>query len=421
VAEINICYVAKDGKKVIVEGFITCKFKDGVAEYTRGILRDVTKRKEDEKKLLFYNEQLSEREENLQELINSAPDSVIVIDEHNEILLWNPKSETIFGWKAEEVIGGQLANIIVPEELREAHRKGVERVVRTGETRLINSTVEVTAITKGENRIFIALTISRSKQAGKTIFIAFIRDITEQKKNQLELENKRIQLEQSNQQLEQYAWLASHDLKEPLRKIITYSDLLLTRHAKDLTETVAHHLRKINESTKRMGGLIEAILEYSNISETKELLVPTDLNLVVEEVLSDLEILIANKKGKVLVGKLPKIPAIRIQMQQLFQNIITNALKYKKHNVDPVIEIQSVEEDNHYRITIADNGIGFDNQYAEKIFVVFQRLHSGEKQEGTGIGLAICKKIVERHKGSIKAISRNGEGSVFEILLPVLN
>jgi two-component system CheB/CheR fusion protein len=142
---------------------------------------------------------------------------------------------------------------------------------------------------------------------------------------------------------------------------------------------------------------------------------------VVEEVLSDLEILIANKKGKVLVGKLPKIPAIRIQMQQLFQNIITNALKYKKHNVDPVIEIQSVEEDNHYRITIADNGIGFDNQYAEKIFIVFQRLHSGEKQEGTGIGLAICKKIVERHKGSIKAISRNGEGSVFEILLPVLN
>jgi PAS domain S-box-containing protein len=416
---ITTCLIDKNGKEIVVEGFITCKFRDGVPQYTRGMFRDITKRVEDERKLKLVNEQLIEREENLNRLIQNAPDAIIVINEANLINLWNPKAEAIFGWTSEEVLGTDLTRTIIPEEYREAHNYGMKRFKATGVSQVLNRTIEITAINKQNNTFYISLTISQSRQAGQNVFIAFIRDITLQKQNESELENKRTQLEKTNEELQQYAWLASHDLKEPLRKIMTFSDILLTRYAADLPEVVQKHLRKINDSTSRMDSLIEAIMIYSNVTNNKDLFVDTDLEVVMEEVLADLEVAIKNKKAKIKFSSLPTVQAIKIQMRQLLQNLISNAIKYGKSDTPPVIEVSSKVKDGMCTITISDNGIGFHNQYADKIFQVFQRLSTGERYEGTGIGLALCKKIVETHNGSINAESEEGKGAVFTVTLPL--
>jgi PAS domain S-box-containing protein len=416
---ITTCLIAKNGREVVVEGFITCKFKDGIPQYTRGMFRNITKRVEDERKLKVINEQLIEREENLNRLIQNAPDAIIVIDEANKIKLWNPKAEMIFGWKAEEVMETDLAETIIPEEYREAHNHGMKRFKATGVSQVINRTIEITALNKEKKRFFVSLTISQSRQAGQNVFIAFIRDITLQKQNEAELENKRKQLEKTNEELEQYAWLASHDLKEPLRKIMTFSDILLTRYAADLPEVVQRHLRKINDSTNRMDSLIEAIMIYSNVTDNEDLFVGTDLSVIVKEVLADLEVAIKNKKAKVTVGSLPTVEAIKIQMRQLLQNLISNAIKYSKPETPPVIDVSSEVKDGMCILRIQDNGIGFHNQYTDKIFQVFQRLSTGERYEGTGIGLALCKKIVETHNGAINAESQEGEGAVFTVSIPL--
>ncbi len=417
---IHTCFIAKNNSKVFIEGYISCRYKNGNPEYTRGILRDVTKRKESLIKLEHANKTLQEREESLKQLITNAPDAIIVIDQDNKILLWNPKAETVFGWTASEVVGKDLTDTIIPDELKQGHRDGVARLVRTGETRLINTTVTITAVTKSRQSLFISLTLSQSLQAGKLIFISFIRDITQQKKNENELEIQRKQLVQSNLQLEQYAWLVSHDLKEPLRKIITYSDLVLNRHADNVPETTKNYLHKIFDSTQRMEKLINAILQYSQLSDTQEQFENTDLASVVNEVVADLEMLIASKKALIKVNKLPTIQAIPVQISQLFQNLITNALKYSKPTQPPVVEIDSQCDEGSCTITVKDNGIGFDAKYADQIFVVFQRLKSNNKEEGTGIGLAICKKIVETHNGTIHAESTEGVGTSFVITLPLV-
>jgi two-component system sensor kinase FixL len=416
---IKTCFITKDGNEVTVEGFLTVKLQEGKPLYTRGILRDITKKIEDEKQLRFYNEQLLEREENLTRLIENAPDAIIVIDEQNLIRLWNPKAEIIFGWKAEEVINSDLTQNIIPEEYREAHNRGMNRFKATGVSQVLNKTIEITALNKQKKTFYISLTISQSRQAGKRVFISFIRDITLQKQNEFELENKRTQLEKSNEELEQYAWLSSHDLKEPLRKIMTFSDILLTRYAADLPEVVQRHLRKINDSTQRMDSLIEAIMIYSNVTNNENLFVETDLSLVMTEVLTDLEVAIKKKKAIIKVGALPTVEAIKIQMRQLLQNLVSNAIKYSKPDTQPVVDVSSEVKEGACIITIKDNGIGFHNQYAEKIFQVFQRLSTGERYEGTGIGLALCKKIAETHGGTIHAESEEELGAVFTVSIPL--
>ncbi|MDQ6608243.1 MAG: ATP-binding protein, partial [Bacteroidota bacterium] len=345
---------------------------------------------------------------------------IIVADIAGRILLWNPKAEQIFGWQSEEAVGRTLEETIIPPAYRQAHRAGMKRYISTGVAHILNQTIEITALNKDENEFIISLTISRSQQGGETVFISFIRDISQQKKNERELVRKRQELENSNRELEQYAWLTSHDLREPLRKILTFSDLTLTRYSDTIPEEVVLFLQKIQEAGKRMGSLIEAILLYSSITEDQRLFEETDLNTTLSDALLDLEIAVRESGAEVQTGDLPVIEGVSFQLKQLFQNLIGNAIKYRSKERKPVVIISAKTKNvDSIELQIQDNGIGFSMKDEKKIFGLFQRLNNDKHIKGTGVGLALCKKIVLNHRGEISVESEAGKGTTFFITLPI--
>jgi PAS domain S-box-containing protein len=230
-----------------------------------------------------------------------------------------------------------------------------------------------------------------------------------------------VELEQSNQQLQDFAYIASHDLQEPLRKIHAFSDRLKSRYNAALDERGLDYLARIQQAVIRMQTLIQDLLTFSRVTTKAQPFVRVDLNKIILEVLSDLEMRIDEVKGQVRLGKLPTIEADPTQIRQLFQNLISNALKFHRPGHAPVVNIESHEggPEGCIQVLIADNGIGFDEKYIDRIFGVFQRLHGQSEYEGTGIGLAICRKIVERHQGNITASSAPDQGAVFVVTLPL--
>lgn len=234
------------------------------------------------------------------------------------------------------------------------------------------------------------------------------------------------EIEARNRELQEFAYVASHDLQEPLRKVHAFSDLLYDEYASTLGEDGKDYLDRMRAGVLRMSTLIRDLLEYSRVSTRGQDFCPVDLNQIASEVINDLQVRIEETGGRIDVDPLPTLDADPTQMRQLLQNLIANALKFHRPDVPPVISIRSqIEKDalqrgrEVVRLVVDDNGIGFEPQYAERIFVPFQRLHTRDKYEGTGIGLAICRRIVERHGGSISVNSTSGSGATFEIILPL--
>lgn len=256
---------------------------------------------------------------------------------------------------------------------------------------------------------------------------------SEQKVNQLNhqlLENI-ARLETANKDLDLFAFMASHDLQAPLRKIRMFSDRLLAGSNNGMSSESKLYLTRIQEVSRRMQDLINDILRFSKISAEKQSFEEVDMNVVIGEVLSEMDSAIREKHAEVIVDPLPVLPASTVLMNPLFSNLISNALKYTKKDQTPRVRIRYDEatavsispgrepETRYGRIYVEDNGIGFDQKYAEQIFDMFRRLHPGSEYEGTGIGLALCKKIVEMHRGFISAIGKPGEGAVFIVSLPL--
>ena len=233
------------------------------------------------------------------------------------------------------------------------------------------------------------------------------------------LNEQAVRLERSNRELQDFAYVASHDLQEPLRKVQAFGDILQTEYADKLGDG-SEYLDRMRRAAARMSTLIEDLLTFSRVSTRDPDNVPIDLNDVISGVVEDLESRIQQTKGTVTVGSLLPVLSDSTHMRQLFQNLIGNALKFHRADVPPVVSISCTLDDVEMNsiITIADNGIGFDEKYLDRIFSVFQRLQGRDKYEGTGIGLAVCRKIVERYNGSITALSTPGQGSQFIITLP---
>lgn len=232
-------------------------------------------------------------------------------------------------------------------------------------------------------------------------------------------EDKAKKLEESNKELEQFAFITSHDLQEPLRKIISFGDLLTTKYNNNLDEKGKSYIEYMTNAASRMRSLIQDVLELSRVSTKDQHIEEVNLNHIINEIISDMDLIIKEKKAQIIFQDLPTITGDKRQIYLLIQNLISNSIKYRKKDTSPIIHIHSrIKSNNEIELTVADNGIGFDKQQAEKIFIMFQRLHAKEEYEGTGIGLAICKKIASRHGGEIFASSEKDQGATFTVRLP---
>ncbi|CAD0006373.1 sensor histidine kinase [Flavobacterium salmonis] len=268
-------------------------------------------------------------------------------------------------------------------------------------------------------------------QHGSKILLGINFDITDEHLLNIELQERNNELEKSNKELASFNHVASHDLQEPLRKIQTFISRISDADKAAMSDSAKEYILKIETSAKRMRVLIDDLLLFSKTNTTKKEFIKSDLNELLENAKSELAVIIDEKKGNIKVDKLPKLQVIPYQIEQLFINLIGNSLKYSQPGTAPQININcdkilsneypeliDLPFKKFYKITFTDNGLGFDPQFKDNIFVLFQRLHSKTDYPGTGIGLAICKKIVENHKGYITADSELGKGSVFTVFLP---
>jgi len=252
------------------------------------------------------------------------------------------------------------------------------------------------------------------------VILVAIEDVTVRRISEWRLLEQRLELERSNAALNEFASVASHDLQEPLRKILSFGERLELAAGRALDGDAKQHLARMLGAALRMRTLINDLLLYSQASSHIQQFAPTDLTGVAHEVLTDLEAAVAEAGARVEVGSLPVIDADALQMRQLFQNLLGNAIKYRRPDLPSLVQLSAARADERYcTITVADNGIGFHQDHADRIFRMFERLHGRAEYDGSGIGLAICRKIVERHRGTIAAVSSAGQGATFTVTLPV--
>jgi signal transduction histidine kinase len=259
-------------------------------------------------------------------------------------------------------------------------------------------------------------------------------DITDQKMYEMQLEQYTAELKRSNEDLEQFAYVASHDLQEPLRKIRAFGDRLLNRYKTQLDGPGQDYIRRMQSASMRMQTLIEDLLAFSRVSKSIEVFEPLDMNQIMTEIKEDLDIQIKQEMAQLNIGKIPSLTGEKMQIKRLFQNLINNAIKFHKLNEVPIVEVSgkivkyqdikrefavAMPDPSYVMIIVKDNGIGFNEKFTERIFNIFQRLHGRTEYEGTGIGLAICRKIVTNHKGYITARSKENLGSEFIVILPI--
>lgn len=361
--------------------------------------------------LELSNKELKYSEQQIQSIFDSAPDAVIVINHESKVLKWNHKAEKLFGWKESEIIGKPLNEFIIPERYRERHLNGMKHYLITGEGPVLNKDIEMEAVNRKGNEFSVRLSISPVGIKNEKLFIGFVRDITEKKKSEKLIIQKTEELERSNKELEQFAYIASHDLQEPLRMVNSYLQLLEKRYKDKLDKDANDFINFAVDGSNRMRTLITSLLDYSRVNRVKPF-EDINLNELLKEVLGDLKAAITESKAVITIEPLPVIFADKVLMGQLFQNLISNAVKFKGDK-NPEILISGKKNADEYLFSVKDNGIGIQKEYASKLFIIFQRLNTKDQYPGTGIGLAICKKIVERHGGKIWFESEFGKGATF--------
>ncbi|MES2734153.1 MAG: PAS domain S-box protein [Bacteroidota bacterium] len=349
-------------------------------------------------------------------IMKSALDAIVCIDTAGIITVWNPQAEKIFGWQEEEIKGKLLTDTIIPEQYRQAHERGMKHYLQSGEGAVLNRVIEITALHRTGKEFPIELTIIPIKEHAGLFFCAFMRDITERKNAEEEKKRYAEELEQKNLALEQFAYIVSHDLQEPLRTIEGIIDFFKRKYQTQLDANADQYLNFVNEASGRMRNLIKSLLDYSRLGEDR-VLEQVDCNHVLHDVLSDLTMAIKETHTSITLDPLPTLLAYPVEIKQLFQNLLSNSIKFRKKDERPAIHIAAQRENDHWQFSIQDNGIGIAEKNQEKIFVFFQRLHAKNEYAGTGIGLAYCKKIVELHEGRIWVVSQPGEGSTFHFTI----
>ena len=485
-------------------------------------------------------EQIKDSENQIQTIFNEAPDAIIVFETDGNVVRWNAKAEIVFGWRANEIIGKPLHEFIIPKQYKEEQSKGMKHFLKIGDGLAFVKAIEIEVINKKGVKFFVSISISPVKMKGKDLFIGFVRDVSDRKKDEEKVKkseekfNKAFQLSpsgitltslttgrfidanesflkmtgyqqdevighafhelkilddvereklldeinksdsvinkeivfrkksgetgvslfssekismneeeviltilyeitdrkkaefelkkisedlmRSNKELEQFAYIASHDLQEPLRTISNYIGLLDEKYKEKSDEETNEFSGYIVEASTRMKTLISDLLEYSRVG-TNSAISEIDCNKLLQEVLKDLNLDIQESGAKINSEKLPVINGY-VYLKSLFQNLLSNAIKFRKNDIHPIINITVQDKNTEWLFGIKDNGIGIEKNYYDRIFVIFQRLHTRVEYPGTGMGLAYCKKIVELHKGKIWVESEFGKGSTFYFTIP---
>ena len=377
----------------------------------------------------------------LREVMNAVKDGIITANDKSEIIMVNKEVEEIWGYTSAELIGKNLT-ILMPMNYRQRHTQGMNRYMRTHEARVLNKNVIMEGLKKNGQAFPLEINISDLEFQGRHLFTAAVRDISTRIKAENELKSSKALLEQrtldleqaqgqlkisieelknSNHDLERFAYVASHDLQEPLRTVKGYLDLTKDRLGVEMSSEVEEYLSYADLGVLRMEQLIQGLLEYSRIGRGASDMTDIDFQDIMTLVRYNLQEQIQMSQAEITLDQLPeRINGNKIQLVQLFQNLISNGIKFVKPGAQPHIQIRCTRGQSAWRFAIQDNGIGIAEAQQEEIFEVFKRVHSNITYQGAGIGLAICKKVVERHGGAISVDSTPGNGTTFSFTLPFM-
>lgn len=391
----------KDGSTFPVEVSLSpLKTENGL--FISAAIRNISDRKKEEHKF--------------RRLLDSAPDAIVIVGNEGLIQIVNAQVEKIFGYNKEDLIGKKVEELI-PERYKNKHPGHRNSFAHNPKVRPMGAGLELSGLRKNGEEFPVEISLSPMETKDGILIIAAIRDITDRKSAQKELERKYKELEEKNKELEQFAYVASHDLQEPLQTVISLTEFLAESYGGMLDTNGAKSMEYVLASTKRMRQLIKGLLDYSQIGR-QAVLAAVDCNTLLMEIKEDLSTVITNTKASIKVEKLPIVQGYETALRQLFQNLLTNAIKFTKANCQPVVSVFCKEEGENWLFGVKDNGIGIDKKYVDRIFIIFQRLHLREQYEGTGIGLAHCRKIVALHHGKIWVESEINKGSTFYFTIP---
>jgi PAS domain S-box-containing protein len=357
-----------------------------------------------------------ESESRLRAIVETAVDGIITIDEAGTVTSMNPATTRIFGFAPEEVVGRNV-NALMPEPFRSEHDAYLKNYRDTGVKKIIGIGREVVGRRKDGSTFPMELAVSEIPLASGRIFTGIVHDVSERKRAEQDLAHQASELARSNTELEQFAYVASHDLQEPLRAVAGCVQLLKQRYAEKIDAQGDELIRHAVEGASRMQTLLNDLLTFSRVETRGKEPETTDCNVVLQRALANLATAIGESEANVVNEGLPTAAVDATQMTQVFQNLVGNAVKFKGAET-PVVHVGAARDDGAWRFHVRDNGIGIEPQYFERIFAVFQRLHTRREYPGTGIGLAICKKTVERHGGRIWVESEPGKGSTFYFTIP---
>jgi PAS domain S-box-containing protein len=350
-------------------------------------------------------------EERFRLVVESSPNAMVLINDKGIISLVNSEAERLFGYERNELIGNRL-DMLIPEHFRAIHANHQDKFFQKPQARNILAMNNLFAVKKDKTEIPVEVGLNPIETNGLNMVLASIIDITARKRHEEIIKKQVNELEIKNKALEQFTFIASHDLQEPLRTVSNYIQLFEEDYSAQLDENALKYLHAINKATNRMNSLIKGLLEFSRLG-TNQVLVPVDSRKIVDDVLADLDTLITSTGAQITVGPMPRLDGYELDLRQLFQNLLVNAIKFQKKGQKPVIEIAAEKMNEKWKFSVKDNGIGIAEEHFEKMFHIFQRLDTKAGYDGNGIGLANCRKIAELHNGKIWVESRVGQGSTF--------
>ncbi len=374
-----------------------------------GIVRDITERKRSEGAL-------AASEARMRAILDAAADGIITVDEWGTIESVNEAAEVMFGYKADELVGQDIQLLVPAREIdaRDVARNGYSGTDIGG---MVGQKRQVDGRRSDGTAFPIELAVSEVRLGDERIFTAMVSDVTERVRVQEALAQRAEELVRRNEELAQFAYVASHDLQEPLRMVASYTQLLERRYKGRLDSDADEFISYAVDGANRMQRLLRALLTYSRVGTQGQAFRQIDCEAVFRRVVANLQAAIEENNAEVTHDPLPTVMADPSQLDQIFQNLVSNAVKFQD-NGNPRVHVSATREDDAWRFTVRDNGIGIDPEYFERIFVIFQRLHTKDEYPGTGMGLAICKKIVEHHGGRMWVESRLGRGAEFNFTIP---